>query len=226
MAEAEDPQGVTALVVAISQGSELQKVATDISKAFNIPEVVSIRLITTHGVEVMTEVAALKLDRTDVSIHYFMKLMRQGFNPAEIRKLYELRAELTDKFPPQSAPPREVPRKFLSEESLARREAIYQSFSLIEMLRLYKRFPDFRDLDSEDQFEMVARIKEIFARITFKKAVDQIVGFADDMRVDSLESLLEIVEDFASGEVFQTYFPNDFPDDDLRDPFDGDGVYY
>lgn len=186
----------TGLIVAT--GTEVQEVTDAFSLAFGLSSTIGQKLVAKHGVEIVSELVEIKRDQIEVSVHRFVMLVNLGFNAVEVHQVYNLRADLQDQF------------KDVSWHSMGGR---ISAFPLIQLARLNQRFQDFREFGLDEQFAMISRIVPIFKWTSFRQAVQSVIALADDLGIDMLENLLEITEDFASGDLFATYFADGMLED-------------
>lgn len=176
----------------IREEGQLQVAPIQVANVFGLKIQTVNSLVSQHGVEAVNHALEVKEDKLTIDLTYFLKICEKtGLPPAVVANFYRARQEVFGEY-------KGVPS---------------QDTTIVGMSKLAQHFQDFREEDLDEQIDQLSRIVKMFQRVTFKKAVATILKRAEDLGIESFENLVNVMEDYSSGELHRTFFP----DEDLEE---------
>lgn len=174
--------------LAIREEGQLQVAPIQVANVFGLKIETVKSLVSQHGVEAVNQALEVKGDGFTIDLTYFLTMCTStGLPPAVVAGFYQVREVVFGDY-------KGVPSK---------------DTTIIGMSKLAQHFQDFREEDLDEQIDQLSRLVKMFHRVGFKKAVESVLARAEDLGIDSFENLVNVMEDYSSGELHHTFFPDE-----------------
>ncbi len=156
-------------------------------KNLKIPPQKVSQMLQKYGEEVTTTFLMIKWEEINPSIHSVNKLLKQGFSFEQVITFY-------------------LTRETIKESSQDHKRS---GVSLVQLARLAERFPDFKEMETDEQIEIIESIIKMFDwKSSFRDVISMIIERADDLGISDIYEFMQIISDFNDGDIHETYFPN------------------
>lgn len=144
------------------------------------------KAIARYGSEIVEAALTIKNEMLTVTFNALSKIVEAGLDIEQAKTIYLTKAEAID---------------------YDRENNLKVGVSLRQLTKLAVRFPDFKEMDVDGQFELIHEICGVFGwQGSFRSVVDRIIARADELGFGDLDSLMQAGEELVRGEIHRTYF--------------------